>query len=150
MELERTREGSDGEHGVTTPRDETVRAQRIREQALSNEVRPFVLQQFRNRIDPAAAAEAVAARYPIDQHKAYRWTSIIYEELERSRRQIARIFATVMWLGAILIVVPVVGVLTGRISETTPSAVIQMSVGLVLLVGGITGGLNARRFIPSR
>ncbi|TVR05475.1 MAG: hypothetical protein EA403_02610 [Spirochaetaceae bacterium] len=108
------------------------------------------MQQFRDRVDSAAAAEAVAARFPIDQHKAYRWTAITYEELERSRRQIARIFATVMWLGAVLIVVPVVGALTGRVSEITPAAVVQVAIGLVLLAGGITGGLNARRFIPSR
>lgn len=150
MESERTREGSDDRHRSTTTRDDAVRAQRIQEQALSKEVQPFVLQQFRDRVDPAAAAQAVVARFPIDQHKAYRWTTIIYDELERSRRHIARIFATVMWLGAILIIVPVVGALTGRISETTPSAVIQMGAGLVLLVGGITGGLNARRFIPTR
>ncbi|TVR05310.1 MAG: hypothetical protein EA403_03150 [Spirochaetaceae bacterium] len=150
MENERTHDGSHDVNTGVNMRDDAVKSQRIREQALSKEVQPFVLQQFRERVDPADAATAVADRFPIDQHKAYRWTAIIYDELERSRRLIARIFATVMWLGALLIVIPVVGAITGRVTETAPIAVIQMAIGVVLLVGGIVGGLNAHRFTASR
>ena len=142
--------GSSGANRDAHNRDEAVRAKRLRDQALSEEVRPFLLQQFRDRVEPAAAGAAVAARFPIDQHQAYRWTAIIYDELERARRRIARIFATVMWLGAAVLAVLVVGAITGRVVDTTPSVVIRLVFGVVLLASGIAGGLNARRFIALR
>ena len=128
------------------PEGQTIRAERLRDQELTVQVLPYLVARFRQKADPATAAAEVQARFSLEARKAYRWTAIVYEQLEKSRRRIATAFAAILWGGALLLLIAGVGALAGRFSVHRPpvTALLLLTGGGVLLVVGIAGGLHAR------
>lgn len=103
--------------------------------------------RYRHKVEPVQAAAEVETQFGLESRKAYRWTALMYEQLDRSRRRIATAFAGALWTGALLLLIPGIGALTGRFPLHHPPrpVVLMLTAGILLMVSGLTGGLCARR-----
>mgnify|MGYP006268760797 FL=1 len=122
----------------------TVAEQQRREQELYRSLLPEIVDGIRRNEERVALSEHVLRQLPpdaagVDQQLLYRWIQLTEEKLETQRKRAAGLLAGVMWIGVLAVVVPVVGVLLGRLSFGS------WSVSGPALVGGVIAILAAVR-----
>jgi hypothetical protein len=123
-----------------------VRDSRIRDTELSTVVVPMLVREFRRGREADVVAPQAAELFELEPRKAYRWTELVFDQLERSRRWIAIGFAAVMWTGAIGIIAVVVLMIAGRITPDAPGLIagLMLVSGLIMVIIGVIGALKAR------
>lgn len=86
-------------------------SEREREQRIAAEAEPEIIEALGDGRELQEVAEEIAERYGLDEIKAYRWTSYIDERYRKRKNRIALIAVSIMWFGAIVLVVGVVALL---------------------------------------
>ncbi|MFO8043788.1 MAG: hypothetical protein R6U25_11335 [Alkalispirochaeta sp.] len=122
----------------------TVAEQQRQEQELYRSLLPEIVDGIRRNEERVALSERVLQELPadtagVDQQLLYRWIQLTEEKLEMQRKRAAALLAGVMWIGVLAVVVPVVGVLLGRLSFGS------WSVSGTALLGGVIAILAALR-----
>lgn len=121
-------------------------SERAREQRIAAEAEPEILESLAAGEELMDVAEAVARNHGIDEIKAYRWVVYIDEKRQKQRKRIAGIGLAFTWLGAILLLVGVMGVIFVAATAAWLAAIV---VGGVVAIPSLTLALLSRKIAYS-
>lgn len=122
-------------------------SEREREQRIAAEAEPEIIRALGEGRELQEIAGEIAGRYEIDEIKAYRWVTYIDQRYQRRRKRIALTALSIMWVGAIALVVGVVALL---FVASTLVWVLLTGIGALLAVPALTIALLARRIAYRR
>ncbi len=122
-------------------------SEREREQRIAAEAEPEIIRALGEGRELQEIAGEIAGRYEIDEIKAYRWVTYIDQRYQRRRKRIALTALSIMWVGAIALVVGVVALL---FVASTLVWVVVTGIGALLTVPALTIALLARRIAYRR
>ncbi|MFW6337661.1 MAG: hypothetical protein ACOC25_01945 [Alkalispirochaetaceae bacterium] len=122
-------------------------SEREREQRIAAEAEPEIVRALAEGRELREIAEEIARRYELDEIKAYRWSSYIDQRYQKRRKRIALIALSIMWAGAIALMVGVVALLF--IATTVVWAVVT-GIGALVALPALIVALLARRIAYRR
>lgn len=122
----------------------TVAEQQRQQQELYRHLLPEIVDAIQQNEERVTLSERLLQRASqdevnVDQQLLYRWIQLTEAKLDAQRKRAAALLALVIWIGVMAVVVPVVGVLLGRLSFSS------WTVTGAALLGGIMAILGALR-----
>jgi hypothetical protein len=125
----------------------TIREQRERDARIAAEAMPKIVEALREGREALEVSRKISEDYELDLQKAYRWVQYVEERFEAKRSSLARRSAALMWLGIVVALAGVAGLIARYYGVDVPpaAAIPALAVGVPAAVLGAVRGLSVRR-----
>ncbi len=125
----------------------TIREQRERDARVASEAMPKIVEALRHGEESLSISHRIAKEYELDLQKAYRWAQYVEERFEAKRSAAARRIAALMWLGIVLGLAGIAGVLARYYGVGVPLglSIPAVALGVPGAVLAAARGLSVRR-----